>query len=91
MSAQVSAAAVAASIIDAMLAPPPALTTRERQVVECLLAGMPNKILAHELGISENTAKHHIRNICDKTGADDRLGVALWALREGGFALNAAN
>lgn len=87
-----SAAAVAASIVDAMLAPPPAsLTVRERQVVECLLAGMPNKLLAHELGISENTVKRHLAQIMDKTGQDDRLGVALWALREGGFALDATH
>lgn len=91
MSAHVSAAAVAACIVDAMLAPPPALTQRERQVVECLLAGMPNKLLAHELGISENTVKRHLAQIMDKTGADDRLGVALWALREGGFALHATH
>lgn len=87
MSAHVSAAAVAASIIDAMLAPPPVLTPREREVVGCLLAGMPNKILAHYLGISENTAKHHVRSICEKTGASDRLQVALWAIREGGYDL----
>jgi DNA-binding NarL/FixJ family response regulator len=48
------------------------LTTRELAVLSLLRQGKANKIIAYELGISENTAKVHIRNILRKVGATNR-------------------
>jgi Response regulator containing a CheY-like receiver domain and an HTH DNA-binding domain len=36
-----------------------------------------------DLGISENTAKYHLRNILEKLHAQSRTEVATRALREG--------
>jgi len=47
-----------------------ALTTRERQVLERLVMGRSNKIVAHELGISARTIEVYRRNVMMKMGAD---------------------
>ena len=47
-----------------------ALTTRERQVLERLVMGRSNKIVAHELGISARTIEVYRRNVMTKMGAD---------------------
>lgn len=56
------------------------LTAREREVIALIGAGYTNKRLAQELGISENTAKHHITNIFDKLGVSSRLELVLFAV-----------
>jgi DNA-binding NarL/FixJ family response regulator len=60
-----------------------ALTTRELDVLRLVTAGRRNKEIAAELGISENTAKYHLRNILEKLHAQSRTEVAARALREG--------
>ncbi len=62
---------------------PDALTEREREVLELVVAGLRNKEIAATLGISENTAKYHLRNILDKLHAESRTEVAARAIREG--------
>ena len=47
-----------------------ALTTRERQVLEQLVMGRTNKIIAHELGISARTIEVYRRNVMTKMNAD---------------------
>ena len=47
-----------------------ALTERERQVLERLVMGRTNKIVAHELGISSRTIEVYRRNVMAKMGAD---------------------
>ena len=47
-----------------------ALTTRERQVLEQLVMGRTNKVVAHELGISSRTIEVYRRNVMAKMGAD---------------------
>lgn len=48
------------------------LTTREAEIAEFTCQGFQNGEIADLLGISENTVKHHLYNIFNKTGADTR-------------------
>ncbi len=58
------------------------LSERERQVAGLVSHGMKNKDIAVQLTISENTVKRHLRSIFSKTGARDRLELAVIALSE---------
>ena len=49
-----------------------ALTARQRGVLQRLREGKTNRVIAQELGISENTAKVHVRGILRKLGAANR-------------------
>ena len=62
---------------------PDRLTERELDVLRLVVAGLRNKEIAAELGISENTAKFHLRNILDKFHAQSRSEVVARAVREG--------
>jgi len=59
------------------------LSSREMEVIALIVAGYTNKDLARELGISENTAKHHLTNIFDKLGVSNRLELVLYAVDHG--------
>jgi len=58
------------------------LTAREREIVAAIAAGESNKDIATRLSISQQTVKHHLTNIFDKTGISTRLELALLAIRE---------
>jgi DNA-binding NarL/FixJ family response regulator len=61
---------------------PDALTDREQAVLELLVQGTTsNRKLAHELGVSENTVKFHVRNILDKLHLHNRAQVVGYAVR----------
>jgi DNA-binding NarL/FixJ family response regulator len=62
-------------------ASPYRLTARQKAVLAQLQQGKANKIIAHELGMSESTAKVHIRNIMRKMGATNRTQAAFNALK----------
>ena len=56
------------------------LTPRELEVVESIVSGFTNKEIAARYSISEQTVKHHLRNIFDKVGVSNRLELALFAI-----------
>jgi len=58
------------------------LSERERQIAHLVANGMRNRDIAAELHISENTVKRHLQSIFDKTGARDRLELAVMAIGE---------
>src|SRR5690349_2230009 len=58
------------------------LSERERQIAALVARGLKNKDIAQELNISENTVKRHLQSIFNKTGARDRLELAVLALTE---------
>jgi DNA-binding NarL/FixJ family response regulator len=58
------------------------LSERERQIAGLIARGLKNKDIGRELGISENTVKRHLQSIFNKTGARDRLELAVMALTE---------
>ncbi len=62
---------------------PDQLTERELDVLRLVVRGLRNKEIAAELGISENTAKFHLRNILDKLHAQNRAEVVARAVRGG--------
>ena len=45
------------------------LTTREREVLDALIAGLPNKTIAYDLGVSARTVEVHRANIMTKMAA----------------------
>jgi len=62
--------------------PSPRLTDRELEVLKLVARGMANREVAHELYISENTVKNHIRNILEKLQLHSRIQAVSYALRE---------
>jgi two-component system, NarL family, response regulator LiaR len=73
---------VAARLLQEMTTEDP-LTPREREVLALIGRGMPNKIIARELSLSEKTVKAHVSSILAKLGVTDRTQAALYAVREG--------
>jgi NarL family two-component system response regulator LiaR len=63
--------------------PRAALTPRELEVLELIARGLPNKLIARELGVAEKTVKTHVSNLLGKLGVTDRTQAALYAVREG--------
>ena len=61
----------------------PALTPREIQVIGLISEGMRNKEIAASLGISEETAQVHVKNILAKLHVQDRTAAVTVALRRG--------
>jgi DNA-binding NarL/FixJ family response regulator len=59
------------------------LTRREREVLALLAEGLPNKLIADRLRISERTVKAHVSAVFRTLGLSDRTQAALWAERHG--------
>lgn len=60
-----------------------ALTPREREVLEHLVAGQPNKVIAHELGISPRTVEIHRAHLMEKMQARSLSDLVRIALTSG--------
>src|SRR5579859_1177105 len=63
------------------------LTARQRQIMDMVLAGLPNKNIASDLAISQRTVEHHRAAIMEKTGSKSLPALARLAL----FAAQARN
>jgi DNA-binding NarL/FixJ family response regulator len=59
------------------------LTAREREVLQLLAQGIPNKQIAQRLSISEHTVKFHVSAIMTKLGAASRTEAVTTAARRG--------
>lgn len=59
------------------------LTARELEVLSLLSQGLPNKLIARDLGISEHTVKFHISSIYTKLGASSRTDAVNKGARHG--------
>ena len=63
------------------------LTAREHEVLALLAEGLPNKAIAHALGISDQTVKFHVAAIIGKLGATNRTDAVRRAIRRGLVAI----
>ncbi|AFZ25556.1 response regulator containing a CheY-like receiver domain and an HTH DNA-binding domain [Cylindrospermum stagnale PCC 7417] len=59
------------------------LTERELEVLQLIVEGCSNAVIAERLYITVGTVKTHVRNILNKLSADDRTQAAVRALRSG--------
>lgn len=56
------------------------LSGREKEVLVCVIQGMPNKQIADKLCISTHTVITHRRNITAKLGIHSSAGLAIYAI-----------
>lgn len=59
------------------------LTRREVEVLEMLAEGLGNKMIAHQLDISEHTVKFHVNSILAKLHSGTRTEAVMRAVRLG--------
>jgi DNA-binding NarL/FixJ family response regulator len=80
-----AAARAGRALLEARTVPSPldALSEREREVLALVARGLPNKLIARELAISEKTVKAHLTQVFRAIGVTDRTQAALWAERNG--------
>lgn len=62
---------------------PPTLTPRQREVLELLANGMPAKVIAASLGLSETTVRNHIRAILLELDCHSQLAAVAKGRRLG--------
>jgi two-component system nitrate/nitrite response regulator NarL len=60
---------------------PAGLSGRETQILECLATGMPNKLIARQLDISDATVKVHLRSLLRKLKMQNRTQAAIWSMQ----------
>lgn len=72
-----------ASAIKVMTADDFLLTSREKEVLGFIVAGMSNQQIAHKLGLSVQTVKVHVRHLLEKMMVADRTQAAVKALKLG--------
>jgi DNA-binding NarL/FixJ family response regulator len=75
----------ARTVLTARAAPDPlaGLSEREREVLALLVEGLPNKLIARRLEITDKTVKSHLTRVFRVIGVTDRTQAALLAQRHG--------
>jgi DNA-binding NarL/FixJ family response regulator len=74
---------LAAFLIDETRKGGPALTEREREVLECVAQGDKDSEIAEQLCISKRTVQTHLDNIRTKLGLDNRAKLVRFAIEQG--------
>jgi len=67
----------------AMNVPPLHLSEREAQILDGLVKGHANKVIARTCDIAEATVKVHMKSILRKIRVDNRTQAAIWAMANG--------
>lgn len=57
------------------------LTEQESRILDQLVEGKSNKLIARELGIAEGTVKVHVKHLLKKLNLRSRVEAAVWADR----------
>jgi two-component system nitrate/nitrite response regulator NarL len=65
----------------------PRLSEREAQVLDSIVRGYSNKIIARKCGITEATVKVHMKSILRKIQVANRTQAAVWAI-ENSYAIH---
>ncbi|HEU0237348.1 MAG TPA: response regulator transcription factor [Candidatus Limnocylindrales bacterium] len=66
------------------------LTPREREILGRVGAGLRNREIAEELGVSEQTIKNHLSSTLHKLGVPNRTRAVTYATRHGWLTLSHA-
>jgi DNA-binding NarL/FixJ family response regulator len=64
------------------------LSSREMEVLSCVVDGRSNKEIAVSLGISHQTVKNHVTSILRKFAVEDRTQAVVYALKHGWVQLS---
>lgn len=81
--------ALLGGVLDRLTAGPPesdplgGLTEREREVLQCMVDGLPRSEIAQRLFVSANTVRTHTQNLLGKLGCHSGLEAVSLALRLG--------
>ena len=59
------------------------LSARELEILQRLIAGLPNKVISRQLSISEATVKVHVKAVLRKLRVSNRTQAAIWAASQG--------
>jgi two-component system nitrate/nitrite response regulator NarL len=86
---------LAAMLLDMNSAPSPmnslrGLSPREQEILQALVTGASNKLIAIKLGITEATVKVHLKTLLRKIDVNNRTQAAIWAMNNGFTAGDAA-
>lgn len=58
------------------------LTPRECDILKLIAQGLPNKMIARKLMITESTVKVHVKHLLKKMKLKSRVEAAVWVLQE---------
>ena len=67
----------------AATSPATALSPREREVLQLIVAGHSSKEIARTLAVSVTTVERHITHVYEKLGVHGRAEAASYAFRHG--------
>jgi two-component system, NarL family, nitrate/nitrite response regulator NarL len=59
------------------------LSPREGEILQALVTGASNKVIAYKLGITEATVKVHLKTLLRKIDVNNRTQAAIWAMNNG--------